>query len=66
MENQKKKKKVQKMIIDLLEKLGNMKLAGNDKGQTIRNEGFKVDIIHEDLHQRYEICKKAEMFLIRM
>lgn len=48
------KKEGVKMIIDLLE------IAENDKGHTIRNEGFKVDILPEDVHQRYEMCKKTE------
>ena len=54
------KKEGAKKIIDLLEKLGKMKLAGDDKGHTLRNEGFKVDILPEDIHQRYDLYKKTE------
>lgn len=54
------KKEGAKMIINLLENLGKMKSAGNDKGHTIRNEGFNADILPKDIQQKYELYKKAE------
>lgn len=53
-------KKGAKMIINLLKKLDEIKSTGNDKGHTIINEGFKEDILPEEVRQKYILYKKAE------